>query len=115
MSENVAVISDLIFRSRIDVAARAVGAAVTSFSDARGLSQHLAGGAVRLVIVDLDLPADTSAQVIREARSAGVNRVVAFYPHAQTELAEQAMAAGATLVLPRSAFVAQLPGLLAGG
>ncbi|HRX85010.1 MAG TPA: hypothetical protein P5572_08330 [Phycisphaerae bacterium] len=114
MSENVAVITDLIFRSRIELAARAAGAAVATVTSARGLAPRLAEGNVRLVIVDLDLPEDDVTAAIDAARAAGVERIVAYYPHVQKDLAERAKTAGATLVLPRSAFVAQLPELLAG-
>jgi hypothetical protein len=40
--------------------------------------------------------------------------VVAFFSHVHAERAAAARESGASLVLPRSAFVQQLPGLLAG-
>lgn len=112
MSATVALISDLIFRSRIEGEARAVGASLVAVARASDAMARISAGDVRMLIVDLDLPpADTSA-AIAAARAAGVDRVVAFYPHAQTQLAEAARAQGADTVLPRSAFVVRLPELL---
>jgi CheY-like chemotaxis protein len=114
MSEVVAIISDLIFRSRVEGEARAAGTSVVSVQTAAEAAKRIGAGCVGMLIVDLDLSASESAEAIRAAREAGVDHIVAFYPHAQTQLAQQAKEAGANTVLPRSSFVVRLPELLDG-
>ena len=66
------------------------------------------------VLVDMHCDGISPEESIRAVKSLCPNaRVVAFFSHVQTELMEQAKAAGADVVWPRSAFVQRLPELLA--
>ena len=109
----VAVVDDLMFLSRIREAAKRQGAEVRAVRTAAE-----AASACRedgLAIFDLDstrLPVmDAIAAVAGDPALAGVE-LVGFYSHVETERAREARAAGCRTVLPRSAFVLQLDGLL---
>ncbi|MGC8559333.1 MAG: hypothetical protein ACP5O1_01490 [Phycisphaerae bacterium] len=109
-----AAVSDLIFSSRIAAEARAAGAEVcwvrspSACADWDAQSPHL-------LLVDLNMTSVDPIATIRRARSLPTPpKIVAFLSHVQRELAQQAADNGADAVLPRSAFVVQLPELLRG-
>jgi hypothetical protein len=59
-----------------------------------------------------------AAEAIRALRAEPVGAsltVIGFYSHVHGDRAEQAASAGASRVMPRSAFVRELPGLIAAG
>ena len=113
MADAVAVVSDLIFSTKIVGTGRALGIEVQSVTTPEALGDVLAGGAVRLVMVDMNLPGD--AAVLSLQRAAGhrtAPATLAFYSHVQNELVASAEAAGANLTMPRSKFSAELPAIL---
>src|ERR671936_459450 len=96
------VVSDLLFRSKIDEVARQ-------------LERHLARGEPAVTLVDLEAETlDTSAAIrrIREAPWGAVARIVGFAGHTNVSAIQAGRAAGAGVVLARSAFTVQLPALL---
>ena len=110
------VLSDLLFRSRIDQVARGVGLELRVARSAEQLERQLARGAPALAIVDLETDALDPAAAIRRLRAlpgGGALPIVAYAGHTNTAAIEAGRAAGAGLVLARSAFVARLPALLA--
>jgi len=105
----LAIVDDLMFRATIEAAAVQAGAAVALAKDRSAL-----GSRSELMLVDLHLTADDPLAVVALAkRLDNPPRIVGFYSHVQTELAQRAQQAGCDLVLPRSAFVRELPRLLA--
>ncbi len=114
MSRIVSIVSDLIFRSKIESTARAVGAHVDSVASANALADVLAAEPVDLVIVDMALDRALALDCIARAAESGGPRVLAFFSHVETDLADAARQAGAGEILPRSAFAARLPQLLRG-
>ena len=114
MADVVAVVSDLMFSSKIGGTARAVGVDAVVVSTAERLGVALDDDDVRLVMVDMSLAdGEAPAAVRRAARHSSRPTIVAFYSHVQSPLKEAAERAGADLVLPRSRFNEQLPELLA--
>jgi CheY-like chemotaxis protein len=114
------LIDDLMFSSRVDGAARALGARwqkISSVDDARtALAEaRTEGGRVALVILDLGWRKGDALAVARDLRAdpdlAGI-RLVAFGSHVQAERLDAARAAGCDLALPNSAFSATLPQIL---
>lgn len=107
----LAVMSDLIFETKAAATARAAGVdvrTVRSLAAALPLAAD-AGG----IIVDMHLPQDAAVNVIRELRRLRPQvAILAFCSHVQKELLEQATAAGASEVLPRSRFTRQLAAIL---
>jgi CheY-like chemotaxis protein len=115
MPHVIALVDDLMFLSRIREAARPSGAEVLP---ARGPEEAVAAARAggRLVLVDAEasrLPWAAALAALRSEPSLPALPVVAFVSHVHPERAEAALAAGASRVLSRGAFVRELPGLLA--
>ena len=108
------VVEDLIFLSRIQQTAQAVGTEVESV-DTRQIEDRAAQGGVRAIIIDLNHCSCSAVETVRTLKRNPATRqlpVVGFLSHVQTDLAAAAREAGCDLVLARSAFVRQLPQLL---
>ena len=108
MVEVLALVDDLMFLSRVREAARPFGIAVTAVRQA----PTLAGPDVRLAVVDLDRFGQKDALSLLRAALGG-RPLVGFLSHVNAERAHEAREAGLTQVLARSAFVQQLPALMA--
>jgi DNA-binding NarL/FixJ family response regulator len=114
MGNCIAIVSDLIFATRITGTADKVGAKCEIIKDPGTLQDALESQNPGTVLVDMNCAGLSPEEAIRTVKSHCPNaRVVAFFSHVQTELMEQARAAGADDVWPRSAFVQRLPELLA--
>ncbi len=110
----IAIVSDMIFATRITGTAEKVGADCRIIHDQGDLQDALEYGKPGLVIVDMNCDGISPEEAIRTVKAHCPNaRVVAFFSHVQTELMEQARAAGADDVWPRSAFVQRLGEILA--
>jgi len=108
----LAIIDDVLFRGKIEVAATHLGVPVTITGDAaEALRTNLSWSRA---LIDLNLSHGDPLAMIRELRQAYPDRpIIGYCSHIQQDLQQQALEAGCTLVLPRSAFVQQLPQLLA--
>ena len=109
------VVSDLLFRSKIDEVARHLGLELRVARSLEQLERHLARGEPAVTLVDLEAETlDTSAAIrrIREAPWGAAARIVGFAGHTNVSAIEAGRAAGAGVVLARSAFTVQLPALL---
>ena len=103
----VALVADLMFAARI----RGPAPDARTGHDPEALRGAL-GPATRLILVDLHARGAVAAiPGFREAAASA--RVVAFGSHLETEALEAAREAGADRVMARSAFVRELPGLVA--
>lgn len=114
----VALVGDLIFESKIAATARAGGVAVQSVRTLDALvAQASAAGAV-LVLMDLNVAGigatktGVSGAIARIHGECPATRIVAFASHVDAGLLEQARAAGADEVMPRSRFDASLAQIL---
>lgn len=112
----VAVIDDLFFQAKVRTALQHLGLAVEIIPSGRGLHARLQGSdAPDLVIVDLTLRNDDAVALIRELRTAQRGRsvpVLAFGSHVAVEVQKQALQAGASQVVAKSAFAKRLPQLV---
>ena len=109
------VVSDLLFRSRIDDAARHANVPLRVAKSTEQLERHLAKEAPSLAIVDLEADTiDTAAAIrrLRETPGGDALRIVAYAGHTNLDAIRAGRDAGAGVVLARSGFIAQLPGLL---
>ncbi len=95
MAEVVAFVPNLMDRSKFP-------ATVTFISSAEELSTHNP----RIVVVDLDRCDNIGSFVIDGAE------LIGFGPHVESSLADQAVEAGYTNVLPRSVFFKRCKSLL---
>jgi len=108
------VVDDLIFLSKIEDTARMVGLVVKVVGPGQ-LVKESEGRSATAVLIDLNHRSGKALEAIRalkgESRKGAV-RVIGYLSHVQTDLAAAAREAGCDLLLPRSAFAQQLPGLL---
>lgn len=110
------VISDLLFRSRIDDAARRANVPLRVAKSMEQLERHLSKEAPVLAIVDLESDTIDTAAAIRRLRAMPGGdslRIVAYAGHTNLDAIKGGRDAGAGVVLARSGFIAQLPTLLA--
>ncbi len=111
----ILLVTDLIFSTKITSTAKSLGIPFTAVRSIEKLGEALALSPGGTLIVDLNITAVDPVAAIQAAKSRPEPpRIIAFLSHVQVELAEAARAAGADQVLPRSAFSARLPELLAG-
>ena len=107
----LAIVDDVIFRGKLEAAAAQLGSPLAIAEDAdRALRP---GSGWSRVLIDLNLSCGDSLAMIRTLRQAHPDiPVIGYCSHIQEDLQKQALEAGCTTVLPRSAFVQQLPELL---
>lgn len=112
MGRVVALIDDLFFQMKIAETAKHVGVDFKVAGNAEVLATMLEPP-TKLVIIDLNAKNDPVGTIARLRTMQQGLPVVSFLSHVQRDLAEQAKAAGATDVLPRSAFTQNLASILA--
>ena len=110
----IAVVPDLLFATRISETARTAGIELEHVPLAE-LAARVAERGPDRVVMDLTVPDPTAtiAALRGQPGLAGL-AIVGFYPHVDDALRRSALAAGATHVLPRSAFTTKLAEVLAG-
>lgn len=109
----LAIVDDLIFRSKLEAAAAQLGVALTIAADAGAVPRN--GQPWSRALIDLNLSRGDALAMIRDLRAAHPDLpVIGYCSHVQQDLQQQALEAGCAMVLPRSAFVRQLPELLSG-
>jgi DNA-binding NarL/FixJ family response regulator len=103
------VVTDLMFQARIADAVRALGAdpLIIDGEDALAAATKTAAAAV----VDLHERALDGPAAVRALSDAGA-RVLAFGRHTEPAMLRAARESGATIVVPRSQLVDELPDLL---
>lgn len=108
----IAAVNDLMFASRIRAVAQQLDTAVTFVRSRAELLER--GPGARLVLLDLEARwLDAVPDITALKAGTDAPEVVAFASHVLGDVLVQARAAGADRVLARSAFVQQLPALLA--
>ncbi len=109
------VMSDLMFRSRIDDVTTRLGLPLRAAKSMEQLERHLANGAPAIAFVDLEndsLDPSAAIQRLRALPDGAALPIVGYAGHTNTEALAAGRAAGAGVVLARSAFTAQLAKLL---
>ncbi|MBI2104921.1 MAG: hypothetical protein HYT90_05005 [Candidatus Omnitrophica bacterium] len=106
----LAIVDDLLFRGKLEAAAGQVGASLTIAADAEAAARGTEPP--QRVLIDLNLRGDALAMVRNLRAAYPAVPVVGYCSHVQQDLQRQALEAGCTTVLPRSAFVQQLGELL---
>jgi hypothetical protein len=102
----LALVSDLMFSSRITAEAKAAGAQVQILRKPDQLVQ--AEG--ELLLVDLNLPGATAAAATWQQKEG--RRTVGFVSHIDSAAIASARQAGLEEIMPRSRFIQVLPELL---
>jgi len=105
----LALVSDLMFSSRITAEAKAAGAQVQILRK----PGQLEGAEGDLLLVDLNLAGATTAAAAWRQKTA--HRAVGFVSHIDSAAIAAAREAGLEEILPRSRFIQLLPQLLRAG
>jgi hypothetical protein len=103
------LVEDLMFASRIAETAKARGGASLKVRSVEALREAAAAGTAKVVVVDLDRPPAPLADIV--AAASGLP-IVGFFSHVEPERGREARKLGFARVLPRSAFVKELPDLV---
>ena len=111
MGRVVALMDDLFFQMKLAETAKQLGVEVKVASNGDALL-GLLEPAPKLVIVDLNARSQPVQAIERMRATKNGVRVVGFLSHVQTELAQQALAAGCDEVMPRSSFTQKLAAIL---
>ena len=107
----LAIVDDLIFRGKLEAAAAQMGIPLMIAAQADRAPRPEQGWSRALI--DLNLSSGDALAMVRALRQADPGMpVIGYCSHVQDDLQQQALEAGCTTVLPRSAFVQQLPELL---
>jgi DNA-binding NarL/FixJ family response regulator len=108
VAEIFAFVDDIFFQAKMMETAKHLGVEMRAFSTGEALLAEWERQQPKLVVVDLNArqsPTETIAAV--RSRHAEI-RVIGFFSHVQTELAQRARDAGCTEVMPRSKFTKEL-------
>ena len=109
MAQVIAGIPDLMFRSRVIEAAKALSVSLETVRDADELIRKVREEKPLLVLLDLQAP---SLRPLETLQSLLGVPVVGYLNHELVELREQALAAGCGEVLTKGQFAAGLPKIL---
>jgi CheY-like chemotaxis protein len=112
VADVLALVDDLFFQAKLAETARQAGVTLQTVTNGEALANAVAAQTPRLVLVDLNARQGPLNAVQQLKASADGVPIVGFLSHVQTELAEQALAAGCSQVLPRSRLSAELPSIL---
>tara|TARA_R110002111_G_scaffold100976_1_gene156390 strand:+ start:2330 stop:2719 length:390 start_codon:yes stop_codon:yes gene_type:complete len=108
----VILCSDMLFLSKITGVAKLLDFSFCTALGSKKAAEYLTEEGSQVLLIDLTTP-NLNWELLTSIHSRDPHLVsIAFGPHVDTELLEQAKAAGCTQVLPRSKFSAQLPQLL---
>jgi DNA-binding NarL/FixJ family response regulator len=111
MGRVIALMDDLFFQMKLAETAKHLGVEVKVASNGDAL-QTLLEPLPKLVVIDLNARSNPIGAIQQLKQSHPDLRVIAFLSHVQRDLAAQAQAAGATEVMPRSAFTQNLAAIL---
>ena len=110
------VVDDLLFRSKISSAAKAVGVEIRAAATADAAIEQARNRRPSLIVLDLDgartQPLDVLRRLAGDAALASIP-TLGFVSHVHADVIRDARAQGIGEVLARSAFVASLPQIMA--
>ncbi|HEV2387154.1 MAG TPA: hypothetical protein VGS20_07850 [Candidatus Acidoferrales bacterium] len=113
MSYVLALVDNLFFQARIQAVAKQIGVEVKVVATGEKLVEEAAANPPTLLIVDLNARSG-ALETIRQLRAAGTPAlIIGYMAHTQTELAQEATAAGCGQVMAQGKFTQELPMILA--
>lgn len=115
MAEGILLCDDLLFSSRVEGTARALGLSIRWFSRASALYDFLVQSAPACVIVDLNTPGLEIDRLARQVSSVNPRpRLIGYGSHVDAATLKEAREAGYDVVWPRSKFAEELASALPG-
>ncbi|HVB98044.1 MAG TPA: hypothetical protein VNJ12_01770 [Candidatus Dormibacteraeota bacterium] len=113
MSYVLAMIENLFFQARIQTVAKHIGVEVKVVPNGERLVAEAAANPPALVIVDLNARSGPLEAIAKLHGGENPPLIIGYLPHTQTDLAQQAAAAGCSQVLSQGRFTQELPVVLA--
>lgn len=114
MADVVVLVDDLFFQSKMLEVAKHLSISLEAKPTATAFLEAVGQGNPKLIILDLNAR-DKPLEALRQLNPASnPARIIGYLSHVQTELAEEARAAGCAEVMPRSKFTQNLPAILGG-
>lgn len=104
--------ADLLFGARIRASAESVGANVVLAKNPDDLITKIKAQTPRLIILDLDRRGMNVSETVTAIKAASTAPVLAYVSHVREDAIREAKSAGADRVIARGAFANQLPQLL---
>ena len=104
----VALPADLIFGARIRAAAESVGTDILLARNPQDLLLKVREREPRLIILDLDRRGLPITDIIKQIKAASAAPILAYVSHVQEDAIREARSAGADKVIARGAFAKQL-------
>lgn len=111
----LAMVDDLFFQAKVVETARHLGVELRICTTPDALLAEISKASPQLVVIDLNSRNQPLEAIQRMKSTSPDVPLVGFLSHVQTELAEQAHAAGCREVMPRSKFTKDLATILARG
>jgi CheY-like chemotaxis protein len=112
MAQVLALVDDLFFQVKMMETARQVGVELRACATPEALLEEVAKQPPKLIVLDLNARSNALAAIGHLQSAARGIPVIAYLSHVQTELAQQARAAGCREVMPRSQFTRDLATIL---
>jgi DNA-binding NarL/FixJ family response regulator len=112
LADVVVLVDDLFFQSKIVETARHTGVDLKLCGTPDAFIAEIERSAPALAIVDLNARSNPLSAIERLKAVGNQLPVIGYLSHVQTELAEQAKAAGCREVMPRSKFSMNLAAIL---
>jgi CheY-like chemotaxis protein len=113
MAQVLALVDDLFFQVKLLETSKQVGVELRICPTPEALAIEAAKQSPKLVLIDLNARSRPLEAIGQMRTAAAQIPLVGFLSHVQTELAEQARAAGCRDVMPRSQFTRELATILA--
>jgi CheY-like chemotaxis protein len=113
----LAIVDDLFFQSKIRATAEAVAVEIAFPRTKEAALQKVRESKPDLVLVDLHNQKLDPVELASELKKDGTSRdvpLLGFFSHVQTDLQQNALAAGFDRVIPRSVFSRDLADILKG-
>ena len=110
----IAVVDDLLFKSKIRAVAQSVGSTVSFARGVDDVAAMVRERSPELVLIDLEGRSGDPIETIRAIHTAAGSgtRIIGFGSHVNVDRLQAAKEAGCDQALARSAFVQVLPNLL---
>jgi DNA-binding NtrC family response regulator len=112
MAQILALVDDLFFQAKMMETARLVGVELRACPTPEAVLAEIAQHTPKLIVIDLNARANALGLIENLKTGASGVPVIAYLSHVQTELAQQARAAGCHDVMPRSQFTRDLATIL---
>jgi len=104
---------DLFFSSRIESISAKLGIEIRILTSLQDLRAALSVESPKVLVVNLDALA-AELETLGKLTDEKSFKIVGYYSHVNTKLAEEARKIGADLVLPRRTFVTKMQDVLSG-